>query len=169
MPALPAEWEKVVAAAERHRLAPELWIALGDKGLRPCLAESLRNHLRAAYGANRERNSRIRHQIGELARCLNANGICPVLLNGTGVLAAGWLGDPGVGYITRIDLLVPSDALPTALACLKSTGFRSARIKPIEIRPSFRRFTNCSCIPQPCLLPTWCCVPALATDVSVRH
>ncbi len=125
----PLAWESVVELASHHLVTPTLYRSLDAKGLLSELPAEVRSYLEAVHELNGERNRRISDQLRGIVAALNAAGIEPVLLKGAAYLAADLYGDPAARLIGDIDLLVPGDELPAAVAALATIGYREAGIE----------------------------------------
>jgi hypothetical protein len=125
------ELQRLVGAPGWHW--PELVQAASDEGVLPglnayCatlpeLPEDVGELLSCVESSNRERNFVIADEIEHSALLLNRRGIQPVLLKGAAYLAANIYVDPASRYIGDIDLLIPEDELPDAVAALEENGY----------------------------------------------
>jgi Uncharacterised nucleotidyltransferase len=88
------------------------------------MPEDFRRYLALIHAENARRNRRLRLQLGEIARRLNAINIEPLVLKGAIRLVDGLYPDLGWRFMRDIDLLVPPDRLGDAVACLLASGYR---------------------------------------------
>lgn len=118
------DWEDLLVLANAHLLTPALYNALvrsGDIGQVPADAAAYLQHL---AGANERRNGMLRDQAREVATALNSAGITPMFLKSTADLMAGDAVRSEDGIVGDIDVLVPRDAGPAAMATLIELGYR---------------------------------------------
>lgn len=130
-----ADWDVVVALANRALLTPTLFAALSSTGQVSRLPPDTAGYLAFLYGCNRQRNRRLRTQLLEVVRDLNLNGIVPILLKGSIPLFLAERG-PAEGRITSdLDLAVDARELPGAEAALIRMGYRSVAGDGVLARP----------------------------------
>ena len=118
------DWPRLVTLSGVHLLTPALAPALGDPALRPHVPEDLLFYLDAMLTAATERNLALRHQLEEVAACLNAVEVIPVVLKGGARLIDDLWPDPSLRFMHDLDLLVPEQALPACRSRLAQAGWR---------------------------------------------
>ena len=118
------DWPRLVTLSGVHLLTPALAPALGDPALRPHVPEDLLFYLDAMLTAATERNLALRHQLEEVAACLNAVEVIPVVLKGGARLIDDLWPDPSLRFMHALDLLVPEQALPACRSRLAQAGWR---------------------------------------------
>jgi len=126
-PGLP--WPDLLGFTNRELLAPTLWVRLKEKGLTGELPPKVAATLRRSHAINCARNMRIRSELLEAIRELNAAGIEPVVLKGGVDLVVPRYGDPGARILRDIDLFVPEGELALAITALEGIGYRKALIE----------------------------------------
>ena len=77
-----ADWQSVIALANRSLLTPALFSALAHSGEIDRLPYDVREYLEFIHDRNWERNVRLRAQLAEAVAALNRRGIVPLLLKG---------------------------------------------------------------------------------------
>jgi Uncharacterised nucleotidyltransferase len=117
--------------AGRHLVTPMLSACLADPELRRQLPEAFVLYLDFVHAENLRRNHSLRHELGQVAACLNRLDIEPLLLKGAIRLVDSRYPDPGWRFMRDLDLFVPRDRLKQAVACLVSLGYRF----PTEMLP----------------------------------
>jgi len=118
-------WHNVIALANAHFLTPALWVALEHRRCTSCLPKEIQEYLSELYRLNAARNEKLRVQVIEAARALNAIAISPVLLKGTASLFDQTYDDPGTRMMTDIDLLVPEERARECCKTLQELGYDS--------------------------------------------
>ena len=116
-------WEHVVEQANALLVTPALWSGLQGKALAAKLPEDLQRYLAELHRLNAERNRGLAAQTRRTVRVLNDAGIEPIALKGAAHHFRSAFADDGVRIMTDIDLLVPTDALPEAVAALAEVGY----------------------------------------------
>ena len=81
-PVSTADWQSVIALANRSLLTPALFSALAHSGEIDRLPYDVREYLEFIHDRNCERNVRLRAQLAEAVAALNRRGIVPLLLKG---------------------------------------------------------------------------------------
>jgi len=118
------DWNSFIWTCSNHLVLPVIYLKFLKYDLLGYLPEVLAQHLEEIYSLNRTRNEQIILQVKEMNATLNAAGISPIYLKGTGNLIDGVYSDPGERIIGDIDFLVPeSDFLATA-ECFKNEGYQ---------------------------------------------
>ncbi len=121
-------WESVIYIANKYLVTPGLWSGLKGKGLEALLKDEIRRYLSELHAMNRNRNSHLRQQLLEAIGTLNAAGITPLLLKGSGQLAQPIHNDFGNRIMSDLDILVPSDQLSNALDALALKGYKELEV-----------------------------------------
>ncbi len=124
------DWDTFLDAAHSEGLAPLLYAILRARNLVPQLVEE---DLCSCYYTNAVRNGRLRGELQDALRCLEAEGIPTVLLKGA-ALNAAIFDDIAVRAMTDLDLLVRRGDEPNALAALAALGYAPLNV---ELRPGF--------------------------------
>lgn len=88
------------------------------------MPEPVADWFEAALFLNAERNAQLVAGIVAATRALNAEGIEPLLLKGSGLLVGEIYPHPGMRFAGDIDLLLPEDRVEEARQCLIRAGFR---------------------------------------------
>jgi hypothetical protein len=117
-------WPATIALANAHLLAPALFAALAAGGALDAMPAHVRDYLLHLYRANRQRNRLARHQLVEIVRELNREGIEPLLLKGALTLVSEPRFDPGSRMLADLDFAVPQRATQPALRALHRLGYR---------------------------------------------
>jgi len=121
-------WESVIYIANNHLVTPGLWSGLKNKNLEDLLDDETRRYLYELHAMNRNRNSHLRRQLLEAVGTLNAAGITPLLLKGSGQLVQPIHNDPGSRIMSDLDILIPPEQLHNALNALASKGYRETEV-----------------------------------------
>lgn len=129
-----ADWDALVALAERERVAPLLYDALKHNSL--VLPDRARQRLARAYHHTLASNLRKFDVVKRVLERFNAAGIPVIVLKGI-ALAEFVYGKIGARPMADIDLLVKIEDAERAVALLLRDGFREGG-KP-ELRPGFDR------------------------------
>jgi len=117
------DWPAVVSIADRHFLLPLLHSSLKAKNLDALLPHDLRDTLSTLYHLNLRRNERLKLQLNQVLRWLNAAGVVPVLLKGAAVLFSDLYPDPACRMMFDLDLLVPKAQLSVCADRLQEAGY----------------------------------------------
>lgn len=116
----PQPWEALIGTASRHMVAPALgWAWAGRADLPPEVSQLFGGLL----AMNRARNASLMADIEALLVALNREGIVPMLLKGSAMLADGTYPDPGMRMIGDCDMLIPEPALQRAAQVLEAAGY----------------------------------------------
>jgi hypothetical protein len=124
-------WPSIVAASQRHGLAPLLFWRLTHRPLPSTPPPPARAALRAAYLGALGANLHIREQLRATLAALAGDGIAAILLKGAH-LAFGVYRDPGVRPMCDIDLLVKREDVSAAATTLTALGYTPARPYHLE-------------------------------------
>lgn len=117
-----ADWDRLIAVAQRHNLAPVLYARLKERGLTPPSAAAER--LRGMYLASAARNIRLFQDLGAILRALHAVDIPVIVLKGA-CLAESVYGNIALRPMEDVDLLVKHDHTARALGVLQAIGYAS--------------------------------------------
>ena len=116
------DWCPIVAVANRHQIAPALWLSLCRKECERALPSDLQRYLSEIFQRNARRNTLLRQQACEAVAALNRAGIQPIVLKG-----GLQLFDPGFDRAARImadlDFLTPRAGFETAVDALRGIGY----------------------------------------------
>jgi len=123
-----AEWDRLIALAQQHHVAPLLYARLKKRGimLPPAIAEQLRQ----IYRASATRNLRLFQELGDILRALQAANIPVILLKGA-CLAEAVYGNVALRPMVDVDLLVKPADLAKELDVLRTLGYAAEH--PFEI------------------------------------
>ena len=119
------EWERVVQEANRHLIAPALYICLRDRCLFGLIPAEVENYLRFLHDLNEERNRRLKQQAIETLGVLNEAGIEPLLIKGSALLMILPEHRLGTRMISDLDLVVDKSAVERSVARLLSIGYQA--------------------------------------------
>ena len=122
LPALGA-WPALLELAGRGWLIPALHVALQRADRLDDVPSDVRDYLSLLHDRNRERNRRLREQLVEATRALNAAAIEPVLLKGAIHLFTAGEEDLGSRMISDLDLSIPPAELARAKSALNGIGY----------------------------------------------
>jgi len=119
-----ADWECLIALAQRHGVAPMLYATLKKRGIMP--PPAIANQLRQIYLASASRNLHVFHELGNILRELQAANIPVIPLKGA-YLAQAIYGNIALRPMSDVDLLVKPDEMTRALDILRALGYSSER------------------------------------------
>ena len=117
------DWNSFIWTCSNHLVLPVIYLKFLKNDLLGYLPEVLAQHLEEIYTLNRTRNEQILLQVKEINATLNAAGISPIYLKGTGNLIDGIYSDIGERIIGDIDLLVPDIDYLKAVEMAKAIGY----------------------------------------------
>ena len=120
-------WEEVIAVASRHYMIGTLAVALGERGLIDAVPADVAEYFAEIRALCAQRNRRIRQQVVELARTLNAIGLEPVLLKGAAHLMDDLYPDDAARLMDDIDVLLPERSARAGFDQLLGDGYESER------------------------------------------
>jgi len=127
------EWLSVVEIANAHFLTASLYYTLLEKDLLCFIKdEELLNYLEQIYTINLRRNQKIIEQSREIAQILLQKEITPVFLKGAASLLQNDYKDPGMRFLSDIDLYVPENDFGKAKEQLLASGYMPNKIKGIK-------------------------------------
>jgi len=124
------QWDAVLQAANRHLIAPALFVCLRDQGLLGLIPQDVENYLRFLHDLNEERNRRLKRQTIETVGVLNEAGIEPLLIKGSALLMILPEHRLGTRMISDLDLVFDETAVETCVARLHSIGYQSLPDNP---------------------------------------
>jgi len=133
LPNLRINWERFVRAAAESAVLPAL---SGQNSLERTVICAVPEDVSAALilvnTLNAERNRTALVQAQQLAAAMNQVGIQPVALKGLANILAGIYPDLGARYLADIDLLVPPEDFPAAVAVLHNLSYSAYPAHSIE-------------------------------------
>jgi hypothetical protein len=119
----PTDWLRTIEAANNQLLTPALWSALRRSGQAALLPSDAREYLATMHRLNGERNRALRAQAIQVIGALNEVGVTPALLKGGLALFEGPYADPADRMMRDLDILVPQQSRPAAIAVLERLGY----------------------------------------------
>ena len=119
-----SRWLEVVDIANRGWLVPALYLALERNDCLSRIRDEVRDYLALIHDRNRERNRRLRAQLIDTLRALNATGVQPVLLKGAITLFSGEETEWRSRMMSDLDIHIEADDMPAARAALTKIGYR---------------------------------------------
>ena len=128
-----ADWDRLIALARLHTVAPVLYLRLKKRGITP--PPAMAEQLRRIYLASAVRNTELFHELGHILRALQAAHIPVIPLKGA-CLAEAVYGNIALRSMGDVDLLVKSNDLAQALDVLRALGYVSEY--PFEIETERR-------------------------------
>jgi hypothetical protein len=118
-----ADWQAVIALANRTLLTPDLFSSLDRAGQIQRLPRDVGEYLRFVHDRNRERNLRLRAQLAEAVAALNRCEIVPLLLKGAVPLFLSVPERIPSRMTSDLDLGVEPIEETTARICLEELGY----------------------------------------------
>jgi putative nucleotidyltransferase-like protein len=128
-------WELVVEVASQHYMIGALAVALRDAGLRAALPEEAAAYFDEMRELCADRSRRIREQMVEIARALNAIGVEPIFFKGAGHLIDGLYPDAACRLMDDIDILIPEGRMDASFDRLAADGYEFHREAGAAPRP----------------------------------
>ncbi|CDX14008.1 conserved hypothetical protein [Mesorhizobium sp. ORS 3324] len=122
-PPVGADWQDVIALANRTLLTPDLFSSLAHAGQIQGLPQDVHAYLRFVHDCNRERNLRLRAQLAEAVAALNRRGIVPLLLKGAIPLFFSVADRVPSRMTSDLDLGVEPAEEAIARMCLEGLGY----------------------------------------------
>lgn len=116
------DWMSVISLANETLTTPALQVLI--ERCPDDIPEDVRLYLSEIFDRNLARNDRLAAQLTEAIAALNDDGITPVLLKGSAMLAARPRLMMGRRLISDLDVLVSADEIDRALHCLDRLGYR---------------------------------------------
>ena len=129
------DWPLVLDIANRGWLVPEIYLALARSGELADIPLDVREYLSFLHDQNAERNRRLRGQLIESARALNAAGIEPILLKGAIHLFTAAERDRGGRMISDLDIHIDPVERGRATAALMELDYCALENAPELARP----------------------------------
>jgi hypothetical protein len=117
-------WKYFVWMGSLNFVLPALYTAFRRNGMLDLLPADLVQHMENIYEINLDRNRRIIVQARKITRMLNAAGIEPIFLKGTGHLLQGLYRDSGDRIMADIDILVREEEIEMAANILFGAGYK---------------------------------------------
>lgn len=117
-----ADWERLIARAQQHKVAPVLYARLKERGLTPPLKSA--EQLRRMYLVSVARNVRLFRELGKILGALQAVSIPVIPLKGA-CLAEAVYGNIALRPMCDVDLLVRPHDMVHALDVLRTLGYAS--------------------------------------------
>ena len=117
------DWNSFIWTCSNHLVLPVIYLKMKKHDLLSYVPEVLAQHLEEIYSLNRTRNEQILEQMKEINTALNASGISPIYLKGTGNLIDGVYEDIGERIVGDIDLLIPEAEYLKAVELIKEIGY----------------------------------------------
>jgi len=117
-------WPGVLEIANRGWLCPALYVGLREADRLKDIPLPVREYLGFIHGRNCDRNRRLRAQLLEAVRALNAAGIEPILLKGAIDLFTAAADDIGTRMLSDLDISIATNEMPRATAALGALGYR---------------------------------------------
>jgi hypothetical protein len=125
------DWDAVLRAARRHRVAPLLYSVLRAPSQLGFAPKPFIQSLRDAYDYTARTNIFLFNELSRIIRHLSAKGVRLIVLKGAG-LAQTVYSNPALRPLRDLDILVHSETLPIVLGTLKESGYVSPKV---ETRP----------------------------------
>lgn len=125
-PPAPTDWSGVLELANRAWVTPAVHLALRDHGQLAGIPDDVRAYLAFIHERNLIRNRRLRTQLAEAVRALNAVGIEPVVLKGGIALCCAGEDELGRRMMGDLDLSVDPQETLRAQAALRGLGYAEA-------------------------------------------
>ena len=122
-PSAGADWQAVIALANHTLLTPDLFSSLARADQIHRLPHDVGEYLQFVHDCNRERNLRLRAQLGEAVAALNRRDIVPLLLKGAVPLFLSPAGRVPSRMTSDLDLGVEPTEEAAARACLDELGY----------------------------------------------
>jgi hypothetical protein len=120
------EWFGLIEIANKGWLGPALYLALERSGSLGQVPDEARNYLALLHDSNRQRNLRLKGQLAEAVRALNAKGVEPIAMKGAVNLLT--CADEGVGerMISDLDISIQPSELARSREALLALGYANA-------------------------------------------
>ena len=120
-----ADWDAVIAVANRTLLAPALHAALDRDGAPGDIPTDARTYLTFIHERNLERNNRLRLQLLEAVQALNRIGIEPSLVRGAAFLFAAPAAELGSRMMSDLYVMLEHDEVEAGKSCLVAIGYQA--------------------------------------------
>lgn len=119
-----ADWESVIAGANRALATGTMAERLQQRGAWDGLPADVRGFLSAILSRARQRNARLDAQLAEALAALNRVDVVPILIKGAAIRFTPGAGAGAGRMLSDLDLMLPAEALPRAIRCLRAIGYR---------------------------------------------
>jgi hypothetical protein len=130
-----ADWPVVLETANHGWLGPALHLALERADQIDEIPTPVRDYLSLLHERNRARNQRLRAQLIEATRALNAAAIEPILLKGAIHLFSAGDDQLGSRMISDLDIALAPGEVAAARAALAALGYQGADVDREMARP----------------------------------
>ncbi|QGY47462.1 hypothetical protein GM418_28470 [Maribellus comscasis] len=117
------DWQAFIHLCSDQLILPALWVKFRNHKIIEYIPEEVKDHLFEIYKLNRLRNKNIIHQIKEITRVLNENGIQPLFLKGAANLLDNIYTDIGERMLADIDFLIHEKEFLAAARILEEAGY----------------------------------------------
>ena len=117
------DWDSVVKVSTIHYVFPAIYCNFKRADFLKYLPADFVDYMKYITNLNRNRNTKILQQAGELNNLLLDNGVKPIFLKGTGNLLEGLYEDVGERMIGDIDFLVSDKDFFKAIEILKNVSY----------------------------------------------
>ena len=118
-----SEWSSLLEIANRGWLTPALYVAFERKDCLGQIPGGVRDYLALLHDRNAERNRRLRAQLIEALRAMNAVGIEPILLKGAIKLFCGDGASIRSRMISDLDINIAPDQVSDVKKALSQLGY----------------------------------------------
>ncbi len=120
------DWDALISLANQTWMTPQVFVSLKEARTLVAAPDEVRDYLRFIHARNLTRNRRLRLQLREAVRDLNAVGIVPTVVKGAVDLVRQRGDRLGARLVTDLDLLLPArnEELETARAVMGTLGYR---------------------------------------------
>ena len=144
------DWALFERLAMHHGLAPILYRALQDRC--PDVPAHRLQQLKMQYAANVFRNKHVQACVEEIGTALASDGTSFILMKGA-ALARTLYADPGLRFLSDIDILVDEGDVQRAGARLRQIGLEPIQSEHAEGRGPLCHIHLLYCRPQPRSIP----------------
>lgn len=125
-----ADWERLMALAQQHHVAPVLYARLKKRGITP--PQAIAEQLRQIYLTSATRNLHLFQELGKILLALQTAHLPVILLKGA-CLAETVYGNIALRPMNDVDLLIkPNDMIP-AIDVLRELGYTFEHSFEIEV------------------------------------
>lgn len=122
------DWMSVISLANETLITPALQGVV--ERFPDEIPEDVRQYLQEIFTRNLTRNDRLTEQLAEAVAALNGNGVTPVLVKGSAMLATRPRMAMGRRLISDLDILVSPSETDRALDALNGLGYRTYFMTP---------------------------------------
>lgn len=116
-------WERLIRQADREMVTPTLWSALNKKRLLDAVPDETRELLRRRHQVNTVKNGQLKQQANEVAACLNAIDIVPIVLKGGVCFYESDAVVMGDRIMADLDFVVPEVDMDRCIEALRAAGY----------------------------------------------